>query len=134
MLGFESVEVLWSHKYPLATQKSSSMTKIVVRGKSTTCTYRPIINVNTLKCIYYGKNARVCTVETLGRMRTPVREAFSYGIRHGIRHINCDSMKHKVILHWITMNMPYSVWKCLLYGSTHPPYYEHATSTFQDIN
>ena len=46
-------------------------------------------------------------------------------IRHGIRHIQCDSMKHKVILHWITMNMPYSVpypvWKCLPYGSTHPP-------------
>ena len=60
----------------------------------------------------------------LGRMRTPVREAFSYGIRHGIGHIHCDSMKHKVILHWITMNMPYPVpypvWKCLPYGSTHP--------------
>ena len=30
-------------------------------------------------------------------------------------------------LHWITMNMPYAVpyprWKCLPYGSTHPPYY-----------
>ena len=35
----------------------------------------------------------------IGRMRTPVREAFSYGIRHGTRHIHCDSMKHKVILH-----------------------------------
>ena len=59
----------------------------------------------------------------IGRMRTPVREAFSYGIRH----IHCDSMKHKVILHWITMNMPYAVpypvWKCLPYGSTHPPLY-----------
>ena len=55
-------------------------------------------------------------------MHTPVREAFSYGIRHGIRHIHYDSMKHKVILHWITMNMPYHVWKCLPYGSTHPPY------------
>ena len=28
-----------------------------------------------------------------------------------------------VIAHWITMNMPYPVWKCLPYGSTHPPYY-----------
>ena len=60
-------------------------------------------------------------------MRTPVRGAFSYVIRHGIRHIHYDSMKHKVILHWITMNMPYPlpypVWKCLPYGSTHPPYY-----------
>ena len=30
--------------------------------------------------------------KTLGRMRTPVREAFSYGIWHGIRHIHCNSM------------------------------------------
>ena len=64
----------------------------------------------------------------LERMRTPVREAFSYGIRHRIRHIHCDSMKHKVILHWITMNMPYAVpypvWKRLPYGSTHPPYWK----------
>ena len=63
---------------------------------------------------------------SLGRMRTPVREAFSYGIRHRIRHIHCDSMKYKGIPHWITMNMrypvPYPVWKCLPYGSTHPPY------------
>ena len=31
------------------------------------------------------------------------------------------------MLHWITMNMPfhvwYPVWKCLPYGSAHPPYY-----------
>ena len=58
----------------------------------------------------------VSRMKILGRMRTPVREAFSYGIRH----IHCDSMKRKVILHWITMNMlfplPYSVWKCLPYG------------------
>ena len=63
---------------------------------------------------------------TLGRMRTPVRKAFSYGIRHGIRHIHCDSMKYDLMLHWITMNMPYPVpypvWKWLPYGSTHPPY------------
>ena len=64
----------------------------------------------------------------IGRMRTPVREAFSYGIRHGIRHIHCDSMKYDLMLRWITMNMPYPVpypiWKCLPYGSTHPPSYE----------
>ena len=64
----------------------------------------------------------------IGRMRTPVREAFSYGIRHGIRHIHCDSMKYDIMLHWITMNMPYSVWKCLPYGSTHPPYWWLQTS------
>ena len=56
-------------------------------------------------------------------MHTPVRESFSYGIRH----IHCDSMKYDLMLHWITMNMPYPVpypvWKCLPYGSTHPPYY-----------
>ena len=44
-----------------------------------------------------------------------------------IRYLHCDSMKHKVILYWITMNMPYPVpypvWKCLPYGSTHSPQY-----------
>ena len=68
----------------------------------------------------------------VSRMKMPpVREhassLISYGIRHGIRHIHCDSMKYDLMLHWITMNMPhpvpYPVWKCLPYGSTHPPYY-----------
>ena len=31
-------------------------------------------------------------------MRTPVREAFSYGIWH-----ICDSMKYELMLHWVTM-------------------------------
>ena len=31
------------------------------------------------------------------RMRAPVREAFSYGIRHWIRHIHCDSMSYDQI-------------------------------------
>ena len=59
----------------------------------------------------------------IGRMRTPVRDPFSYGIRH----IHCDSMKYDLMLHWITMNMlylvPYPLWKCLPYRETHPPYY-----------
>ena len=46
----------------------------------------------------------------LGRMRTPVRDPFPYGIRHEIRHIHCDSMKYDLMLHWITMNMPYPVY------------------------
>ena len=62
---------------------------------------------------------------SIGRMCIPVREAFSYGIRTA-RHIHCDSMKYYFMLHWITMNMPYPmpypVWKCLPYGSMHPPY------------
>ena len=66
-----------------------------------------------------------CFDWSIGRMRTPVREAFSYWVRHEIRHTHCDSMKHKVILHWITMNMPYPVpylvRKCLPYGTTHRP-------------
>ena len=33
----------------------------------------------------------------LERMRTPVREAFSYGIRHVIRHVYCDSMSYDQI-------------------------------------
>ena len=41
-----------------------------------------------------------CLVHKLiiGRMRTPAREAFSYGIQHGIRHIHCDSMKYDLML------------------------------------
>ena len=74
-----------------------------------------------LLCVFYVRVQK----DIVGRMRTPVREAFSYGIRHGIRHIHCNSMKYDLILHWITMNMPYPVpypvWKCLLYRSTHPP-------------
>ena len=62
----------------------------------------------------------------IGRMRTPVGEAFSYRIPHRIRQIHCDSMKYDLMLHWITMNMaPYPVWKWAPYGSTHPPYYLH---------
>ena len=65
-------------------------------------------------------------------MRPPVRKVFSYGIRHGIRHIHCDSMKYDLMLHWITMNMPYTVpypvWKCLPYGSVHSPYYLNSSS------
>ena len=81
-----------------------------------------------LKITYpWWLHCRNCDYLILGRMRTPVREAFSYGIRQGIRHIRCDSMKYDLMLHWITMNMPYPVpypvWKCLPYGSTHPPYY-----------
>ena len=38
-------------------------------------------------------------IDLIGRMRTPIWEAFSYGIGHGIRHVHCDSVKHKVILH-----------------------------------
>ena len=45
------------------------------------------------KCEFYFRKGYL---DILGRprMRTPVREAFSYGIRHGIRHIHCDSMKY----------------------------------------
>ena len=61
----------------------------------------------------------------IGRVRTPVRDPFSYGIWHGVRHIHCDSMKYDLMLHWITMNrpypVPYPVWKCL-------PLREHASS------
>ena len=35
--------------------------------------------------------------QILGRMRTPVREAFSYGIRHVIRHVHCDSINYDQI-------------------------------------
>ena len=103
----------------------------------------PTINLAAEKCYtWYHKSPNPCLMVwsiiacsmcmckaqvswfSIGRMRTPVREAFSYGIRHGIRHIHCDSMKYDLMLHWITMNMPYPVpypvWKCLLYGSTHP--------------
>ena len=35
--------------------------------------------------------------DIIGRMRTPVREAFSYGIRHVIRHVHCDLMSYDQI-------------------------------------
>ena len=35
--------------------------------------------------------------QIIERMRAPVREAFSYGIRHWIRHIHCDSMSYDQI-------------------------------------
>ena len=63
--------------------------------------------------------------DTLGRMCTPVREAFSYGIQHGIRHIHCDSMKYDLMFHWITMNMPYS---CAVCRMKMPPVREYASS------
>ena len=78
------------------------------------------------KCIIYrfqSSDRLKCGLQALGRIRTPVREAFSYGIRH----IHCDSVKYDLMLHWITMNMPYAVpypvWICIPYGSTDPPYY-----------
>ena len=51
-------------------------------------------------------------------MRAPVREAFSYGIRHWIRHIHCDSMSYDQIRvkPWETINRiilripQYGVW------------------------
>ena len=74
----------------------------------------------------HWSNEYILLCHILGRMRTPVREALSYEIQHGIWHIHCDSMKYDLMLYWITMNMPYpvpyAVWKCLPYGSTHPPY------------
>ena len=42
---------------------------------------------------------------------------------------------HLVIAHWITMNMPYPVpypvWKCLPYGSTHPLSCNHINRPYQ---
>ena len=51
----------------------------------------------------------MCTMyEGLGSMHTSVRDPFSYGIRHGIPHIHCDSMKYDLMLHWITIcRIPY---------------------------
>ena len=69
----------------------------------------------------------------IGRMRTPVREVFSYEIRHSIQYIHCDSMKYDFMLHWITMNVPYPAWKCLPYGSTHPPYCHHCQVEIEQI-
>ena len=63
---------------------------------------RQFDDMGITQLITFGVHLCLGHEEILGRMRTPVREAFSYGTRH----IHCDSMKHKVILHWITMNMP----------------------------
>ena len=53
----------------------------------------------------------------LGRMRSLVREAFSYGIRHILLWFT----KHKVILHWITMKYAVSRMKM-------PPVREYSSS------
>ena len=49
-----------------------------------------------------------------------------------LKHARWITYEHIVILHWITMNMPYAVpspvWKCLRYGSTHLPYYQISLS------
>ena len=88
---------------------------------------KQVVKIVAVSVLLSSKNKPV-TIDTKGRMRTPVRDPFSYGIRHGIRHIHCDSMKYDLMLHWITMNrpmpypVPHPVWKCLPYGSTHPPY------------
>ena len=55
------------------------------------------------------------TREAIGMLWTSVRGAFS-------RSFHCDSMKHKVILHLITMKYAVSRMKCLTYGSPQPPY------------
>ena len=57
---------------------------------------------------------------TLERLWTPLRQTFSYGIRHIF-----------IVIHWKMShsslnnneNMPYPVWKSLPYGSSQPPYY-----------
>ena len=75
---------------------------------------RAFFSALTLKCI------RGVRLDPLGRMRTG---GISYGIWHGIRHFIV--IQWSMTLFWITMNMPYAVpypvWKCLPYGSTHPP-------------
>ena len=58
-------------------------------------------------------------IELIERMRTSVQEAFSYGIQHTSLWFNevwpYASLNHNEI-------MPYPVWKCVPYRSTHPPY------------
>ena len=48
---------------------------------------------------FFRKNFELqhVTHKIIGRMHTPVREAFSYGIRHEIRYIHCDSMSYDQI-------------------------------------
>ena len=50
---------------------------------------------------------------SVGRMRTPVREAFSYLIRHVIRHVHCDSMSYDQI-RVKPYPVSYRVWRMIL--------------------
>ena len=52
----------------------------------------------------------------LERMRAPVREAFSYGIRHWIRHIHCDSMSYDQIRVKPWETIPRIIPRILQYG------------------
>ena len=55
-------------------------------------------------------------VAILERMRTAVREAFSYGIRHVIRHVHCDSMSYDQIrVNHTPYHTAYSkIWRMIL--------------------
>ena len=79
--------------------------------------------------LYVRSNTKNAKSLSIGRMRTPVREAFSYGIRHGIRHIHCDSMKYDLMLHWITMNAVCSA----VSRMKMPPVREYASSLVHNI-
>ena len=64
-----------------------------------------------------------------GRLATPVREAFSYGIRYFIvipwsmtLCLNIESQQ----------NMRYPVWKCLTYWSLQPPYWFMVTPLYTE--
>ena len=55
-----------------------------------------ILYINSCYSFWYQLKKDVHSY-TLERMRTPVREAESYGIRHVIRHVHCDSMSYDQI-------------------------------------
>ena len=56
-------------------------------------------------------------INIIGRLRTPVRCAFSYGIRHVFIVIQW-AVTHSSVNH--NGNVPYPVWKCMQYGSLQP--------------
>ena len=71
------------------------------------------------RCHFEIKPRLVWLCATIERLWTPIRQTFAYGIGHIF-----------IVIHWTMShsslnnneNMPYPVWKCLLYGSLQPPY------------
>ena len=61
-----------------------------------------------------------CVYYILGRLRTPVPEAFSYGITAYFIVIQWSIRSYSIETQW---NIPYPVWKCLTNGSPQPPYF-----------
>ena len=68
---------------------------------------------------------------TIERLRTLVRQAFSYGILHAFIVIQW-TVTHSSVNH--NENTPFPVWKCTPYGSPQPPNDVRNASHLEDVS